>query len=1060
MLLTWTSLIRQALSRQLWPVSRPSRWPRPKVSRRRFDVSPFHIGAEVLEIRQLLTSISAVSPSMAGTAGGTNVSVVGSGFTNVTGVMFGSTPATSWQVNSSSALTAVSPQHTAGAVDIQVITSGGSSPIDPTHDQFTYVQSGPSVTGVSPSSGGLAGGQTITVTGSNFNSVSAVMFGNAFATSFTVTSPTSLTAVSPQHTAGAVDIIVTTSAGSSSVDPTHDQFTYSNGGPTITGVSPSTGTGSGGTSVTIAGTGFSGVTAITFGGTNATSYVVNSATSISAVSPGHTAGTVDIVVTAASGASPTGSGDQFVYTAPTSTPSVTGLGTTSGPAAGGTSVVVMGTNFNSVSAVMFGSVAARSFTVNSPTSITAISDAESAGTVDVTVTNSAGTSATSAADRFTFQSPAPVITGLDKTSGTTAGGTSITISGSNFFGASAVSFGGVPGASFVLNSPTSITAVSPAHSVGLVDITVTTPDGTSAVSSSDQYTFATPGVPVVTNLSASTGPTGGGTTITITGTNFTNVTGVSFGTVAATYFTISSDTSIIAVSPAESAGTIDVTVTSNVGTSPTSSADQFTFSSSATNPTGPAVSVIGLSTPVPPGGSAAPVVAGLPTVPPTANWLAAGGPSTGGTPVTIFGTGFLNSTGVSFGSVAATSFTILSDGAILATSPPSQGGAQGGSSAVDVTVQAGSTTSAVSAADQYVYTAPGNVPMITGLDKFSGSAAGGDVVTISGANLGTVTAVQFVIPASAGNPAQSISATQFLVDSDSSILVVAPAYVGVPPSGGAVADITVTSAAGTSATSAADQFTYFAAATSGSSATAGPAAPSTTPTITGLSATSGSSAGGDRLTITGTNLTGVQSVTFVVGQVSQPATFVVSNADGSLTVTTPAFVGVPPSGGATADIVIKTLSGTSPLTASDHFTFLAPPSPPTVSGLAIVVAGAAVSGAPHAGSTTGGTVVNITGTNFSQVTGVQFVVPPSGGSTGQSVPAAAFTVVSPTLIQAVVPGQGAGAVDVTVTTPTVLKRLPVASRSAGRVGTGRGLRGAVESDYRLSTRILPFATAA
>jgi hypothetical protein len=241
MLLTWTSLIRQALSRGpwrarlvpglrgwLWPVSGTAAKSGGPSHTRRPHVSSFSIGAEILEYRQLLSvSVSAVSPNMAQTQGGTNVSVVGTDFTNVTSVMFGNTPATSWQVNSSSALTAVSPQHAAGAVDLQVVTSAGSSPIDPQHDQFTFVQSAPTVTGVSPNSGGTAGGGSpITVYGTDFSGVSSVMFGNVITTAFYVMSPTSLMVTVPQHAAGAVDVIVTTSAGSSPVDPSHDQYTY------------------------------------------------------------------------------------------------------------------------------------------------------------------------------------------------------------------------------------------------------------------------------------------------------------------------------------------------------------------------------------------------------------------------------------------------------------------------------------------------------------------------------------------------------------------------------------------------------------------------------------------------------------------------------------------------------------------------------------------------------------------------------------------------------------------------------------------------------------------
>ena len=85
------------------------------------------------------------------------------------------------------------------------------------------------------------------------------------------------------------------------------------------------------------------------------------------------------------------------------------------------------------------------------------------------------------------------------------------------------------------------------------------------------------GTPTVTEISPNFGPTTGGTSVTITGTNFINVTAVNFDSVPATSFTVNSDTSITAISPPHSAGTVDVTVITFGGTSPTSSADQFTY---------------------------------------------------------------------------------------------------------------------------------------------------------------------------------------------------------------------------------------------------------------------------------------------------------------------------------------------------------------------------------------------------------------------------------------------------------------------------------------------------
>nr|MCK7672370.1 IPT/TIG domain-containing protein [Bradyrhizobium sp. 2S1] len=92
------------------------------------------------------------------------------------------------------------------------------------------------------------------------------------------------------------------------------------------------------------------------------------------------------------------------------------------------------------------------------------------------------------------------------------------------------------------------------------------------------YTPYVPQPPTVTGLSKNIGRPGGGETITITGTNFTNgVSSVRFGTINAASFSVNSATQITAVTPQHSLGTFNVIVTNVDGTSPSTSANQFTF---------------------------------------------------------------------------------------------------------------------------------------------------------------------------------------------------------------------------------------------------------------------------------------------------------------------------------------------------------------------------------------------------------------------------------------------------------------------------------------------------
>src|SRR5204863_286498 len=86
--------------------------------------------------------------------------------------------------------------------------------------------------------------------------------------------------------------------------------------------------------------------------------------------------------------------------------------------------------------------------VNSPTQIQAIAPAGAAGTVDVLVSNADGTSTPVAADRFLYQASVPTVTSLSPPSGPTSGGNQVVITGTNFLGVTAVTFGATPACHF------------------------------------------------------------------------------------------------------------------------------------------------------------------------------------------------------------------------------------------------------------------------------------------------------------------------------------------------------------------------------------------------------------------------------------------------------------------------------------------------------------------------------------------------------------------------------------------------------------------------------------
>ncbi len=88
------------------------------------------------------------------------------------------------------------------------------------------IQPVPAITAIAPSSGSIAGGTTVTITGTDFGTASAVKFGSTPATGYTVDSETQITAFAPPSlVTGKVDVAVTTTAGSSAIVKA-DSFTY------------------------------------------------------------------------------------------------------------------------------------------------------------------------------------------------------------------------------------------------------------------------------------------------------------------------------------------------------------------------------------------------------------------------------------------------------------------------------------------------------------------------------------------------------------------------------------------------------------------------------------------------------------------------------------------------------------------------------------------------------------------------------------------------------------------------------------------------------------------
>ncbi|MFE7046630.1 IPT/TIG domain-containing protein [Streptomyces atratus] len=330
-----------------------------------------------------------------------------------------------------------------------------------------------------------------------------------------------------------------------------NDFTLVLAAPVIGSVAPNQGSVEGGNTVTLTGTGFTGATSVSFGAV-AAAFIAVSATQATAVAPAAPAGTVNVTITTPGG---TSAGIPYTYVAAPVLGSVTPA---QGPLAGGNTVNLSGTGFTGATSVHFGVNAASSFTVASPTQLTASVPTGGPGPVAVTVTTPGGTSTQPVSYYYLA---APVLDAVSAGSGQVAGGNSVTLTGTNLLQATAVRFGATAATTFTIVSATEIRAVVPPGAIGTVPVTVTTPGGTS-----NSVTYLYLGVPVITGLAPGQGPSAGGTTVTITGIGLTYATAVLFAAVPAG-FTVVSDTQLTAVVPPGVAGAVTVRVVTPGGTS-------------------------------------------------------------------------------------------------------------------------------------------------------------------------------------------------------------------------------------------------------------------------------------------------------------------------------------------------------------------------------------------------------------------------------------------------------------------------------------------------------------
>lgn len=369
-------------------------------------------------------------------------------------------------------------------------------------------------------------GTPVTITGSGLAETVGVSFGNVPCDSFFINSDNQITAFVGAGASG--NVIVSSASGMGSLQG----FTYTTA-PAIASFSPTVAIA--GSIISIEGANLDGTTAVSFGGVAADSFIVHSSGSITAwVNRNSQPGVVKIKKGTDSAFK---AGFLFYYPA-----TVTSCTPMSGFQ--NTIVNITGQQLAGTSAVSFGGMPAASFSFIAPDTLRATVSAGSSG--NITVTTPAGNVSIAG---FYYQAAPAMISFFPSVA---TRGSTVTITGTNLAGVTEVKFGGINARSFLVTSPSTITAVVDSGASG--SISVTNANGTSTLPGFTFLDNATPGI-----ISFSPAVVTQGMTVHINGMGFNNVTGITVGGAAVASFTVLSSTLISAVMPVTTSGNIVIT---------------------------------------------------------------------------------------------------------------------------------------------------------------------------------------------------------------------------------------------------------------------------------------------------------------------------------------------------------------------------------------------------------------------------------------------------------------------------------------------------------------------
>lgn len=509
--------------------------------------------------------LQSLTPAEGPLTGGTAVRIKGRHFANGAQVRFGDVPAAQVTYIDAYNLDAITPPGTAaGPVSVTVENPDGHSTT--LADGFTYLPldaTQPEITAITPPSGSMYGGETVVIEGRNFADGATVTFGGTPAAKVTVESSDRIVVTTPAASAGGtVEVVVTNPNGQYATG----SYLYMVPAPTITNVSPTSGSVYGGTIVYVDGTHFQSGAVIYFGDQQATILNYYGPTRMRVRTPeSNVGGGVPVRLVNPDGQEAVWSG-LFEYILP-DPPSISAIEPAEGSVDGGEAVTIKGANFAAGSRVFFGAAEATVVNITAAQITVTTPPAQGEGAVDVRVVDRWGQEGVLPGG-YTYivppPAPAPQVTSLSPDNGELAGGELIYVNGAYFDPAVRIFFGSNEAVVLNYYGPDRLRVKAPAAAnPGAVDVRAENPDGQVGVLPAG-YTYNAPPEdpdPTVTNVTPSEGPMEGGTLVYVEGTEFASEAIVMFGSNQAQVLNYYGSTRMrVRVPASDVSGPVDVTV--------------------------------------------------------------------------------------------------------------------------------------------------------------------------------------------------------------------------------------------------------------------------------------------------------------------------------------------------------------------------------------------------------------------------------------------------------------------------------------------------------------------